>query len=75
VKDSNLCKKCENKQDRKFKYNVTLRRVCATVVAVEKQWVLHNFRVFVASGIQHAIRMRHAIRSLPRSTIFFHIIS
>jgi len=32
--------------------------------------------VFVGLGIQHAIHMHHiVIRGLPRSTIFFHIIS
>jgi hypothetical protein len=30
-------------------YNVTLRRVRATVVVVEKQWVLHNLNVCVCS--------------------------
>jgi len=32
-------------------YNVTLRRVRATIVAVEKQSVLHNLSVSVALGI------------------------
>jgi len=39
-------------------YNVTLRCVRATTVAVEKQKVLHILSVFVALGIQHAKRMR-----------------
>jgi hypothetical protein len=31
-----------DKQQRQCTYNITLRHVCATTVAVVKQWVLHN---------------------------------
>jgi len=51
-------------QDRQCTYNVTLRRVRPTVVAMEKQ--LSNTYcecAFVALGIQHAMRMRRIILS------------
>ena len=35
----------DNKQDRQDTYNVTLRRVRATTIAVENQQVLHTLNV------------------------------
>ena len=33
--------------DRKYTYDVTLKSVRATIVGVEKQWVLHNLCVYL----------------------------
>jgi len=47
--------------------------VCATIVAVEKQLVLHTLEsVYVALGVHHAMRMLHTVVcALPASTVFF----
>jgi len=38
-------------------YNVTLRHVRVTTVAVQKQWILHIPCTYVALVIQHAMRI------------------
>jgi len=64
------------KQDRNCTNDVTKRRIRATIVVVEKQWVLHIVNVCLALGIHHAVRMIHiAICDLAGSAVFFHIIS
>jgi len=54
-------------------YNVILRRVGATVVAVEKSIIItYRECVFIALGFQHAVRKGHfVICGLPASTVFF----
>ena len=69
-------------------FTVTMRRVGATIVVVEKEQGLRILSVCVCVFVcvcayvcvafvtQHAIRMRHiAICDLPHCTIFSHIIS
>ena len=65
------------KQCSQCTYNVTMRRVLATIVAVGKQRLIHNPScMFVAFGIQHAIRVRHISDcGLPCSAVLFHIFS
>jgi len=50
-----------------------MRRARVVIVVVGKQQLLHILSVFVALGIQHAMRSI-VIRGLHGST-FFHIIS
>jgi len=58
-------------------YNVTLRRVHAAIVAVEKQWVLHNLSVCICS-LRHPARNVHApcchLWPAPLYIIFLHCL-
>jgi len=58
-------------------YNVRVRSLRTTTVAVEKQYGFsYSECVFVALCIQRAKGMRHIfICTLPGTTTFFHIIS
>jgi hypothetical protein len=62
-----------------YEYNVKIRRVRVTIVVVVKAIsITYSEHVFVALGIQHAMRMRPIMLlsgGLYGSTIFFHIIS
>ena len=63
-------------QDRQWKYDVTLRRIRAAGVVVEDStYHLFCVCVFVALGVQHAMRLHHIdVCALPGSTICFHVI-
>jgi hypothetical protein len=57
------CADCIVEQHRRYKHKVTLRRVRVTMVAVEKQYVLHIPSVRVCLFIQLAKRMHRIILS------------
>ena len=62
-------------QDRQCMYNVTLRHIHATIVAVEN-CVTYSETVLIAIGLQHVMNMHKIFFcGLPGCTIFFHIIS
>jgi hypothetical protein len=42
-------------------YNIALRYICVTIVAMEKQQVIHILSVSVALVIQHVQCMSHVI--------------
>jgi hypothetical protein len=64
------------KQGRKCTWNVTLRRVHAAIVVMEKQCVTYSECVFVAIGFQHTMLVRQiVICGLSGCTLILHIVS
>jgi hypothetical protein len=56
-------------QDIQRSYNVTLRRIRVTIVAVDQKSVLHILREFVA--FQREMCIFHVICGMAGSTIFY----
>jgi len=65
------------KKGRQYKYNVLLRRFLETLLQWKSNGYYTNWGcVFVTLVFEHAMRMRRiVICDLPRSAVFFHIIS
>jgi hypothetical protein len=71
-----LYNKPSYEQERQYMCNITLRRILATIVPVEKHYYIYSECVFVAVCFHHAMRMRHfVIGFLSGSSAFFHFIS
>jgi hypothetical protein len=69
-------KSCNIEPDMQCTYNVTLRRIRATIVARENVIITYSEYVFVDLGIQHEIHICYIVTcGLPGSTRFLHIIS
>jgi len=64
-------------QNRQCTRMATLKRIRATIVAVEKQLSITYYEgVFVSLGIQHAMHMLHIVLcGLYGFTIFFRVMS
>lgn len=69
--------KTNNKQDGKCTYNVTSRGIRATIVVMERQWVLYSLIVCICSRrYPEPMSMRLiVIWGLSRSREYFHMIS
>jgi len=64
----------KHKNDRQCTYNVILRRVRVTIVAVGKQELLHVTNVYLYSCLVYPALKVHGMSGLSGSTIFFRII-
>ena len=60
----------QQKQDRQCTYNVTSRRARATIITVEKQWVLHSMSVCICS-LRYPARKAHAPCNLWPTPLYY----